>query len=415
MKSTSMVRIVCSLGVAGGLLMSVACGSDESAKKPDKPVKQEVKKPPTKEEAVAALIGDAKKLMARADYAAAKGKYEAALQKDPGNFDARFGVAQAQVGLKDTANAEAALVELRKEKPDHKGVLFALGDLYSITEQHKKAIELFQEQLKSDEYNTEMLNRLIVAYRLSGDFPKAEENITKLLSRDPDNGDALKNLSLIYYDQGKFALSETIAINSLKLDDKDAALYNNRGMIRVKKGRYPEAMSFFRKSVELDPNLIAPHLNIGAIALRYRDYDTAAKHYGDAVKLDSGHPAANLGLGLALSGQEKGDEAVTQLERALKLDPKANVAMAELARVYKHQKNELQPAKDWAEKYIAAEGSVADDHPIKVLLSNIEIELEQERMLKETQAEAANAAANAPTEGAAPAEGAPAEGTPPAS
>jgi tetratricopeptide (TPR) repeat protein len=159
--------------------------------------------------------------------------------------------------------------------------------------------------------------------------------------------------------------------------------------------------------VELDPTLVDPHLNIGAIALRYRDYDTAATHYGEAVKIAPRHASANFGYGLALAGQEKGDEAITQLERALEIDPKETTAMGEIARVYKMQKNDLENAKSWAEKYIAAKGTVGDDDPVKVLLNNLTNEMAAKRMAQEAAKKAAEEeAAEKAKEPAAGAEGA---------
>jgi Tfp pilus assembly protein PilF len=379
-------RQAAALALTGVLVVGAGCGSTEEVKKPDpKPV--EVVKEPTKEEALAALLGDAGQLKKKGDFAAAKTKYEAALQKDPKNVDARLGLAESQIALREHAPAETLLKDLRTDSPDNRQAMMLLGMLYRDTAQYEPGIALYQGVLEKNPHDGAVLNHLIVLYRLSGNYKKAEESCTKLLSRDPDNVDALKNLSLIHYDQGRYALSETIALNSLKLKDTDAALYNNLGMFRVQKGRLPEAMAYFKKSVELDPTLLDPHLNIGAIALRYRDYATASKHYGEAVKIAPRHAQANLGYGLALAGEEKADEAITQLTRAIEIDPKATPAMGELARVHKMHKADLAQAQSWAEKYLEAKGAVKDDDPVKVLLNNVKNEIEAKKMAGQAAAE----------------------------
>ena len=198
-----------------------------------------------KEKSVAALIGDGFRFLDKEDPEKAKGEFTRALAKEPGNFDARLGMALVKVKLEKFDEARADLETLSGEKPEERRVTLALGTLYETSGEFKKGIKLFKTELKKDAFDTEILNRLMVLYRLNKDYGQAEKTCTALLSRDPGNAAALKNLSLIYYDQKKFALSETIAVNSLKKDDKDAALYNNRGMIRVQRGRYVEAMPFF--------------------------------------------------------------------------------------------------------------------------------------------------------------------------
>jgi Tfp pilus assembly protein PilF len=363
-------------------LLAVSCTTTKETVKEDKPVVEA--KPKVK--SLAALIGDGFRFLDKDDPEKAKSEFERALQKEPNSFDARLGMALVDVKLGKFDEARGALETLSAEKSDDRRVLMALGKLYEGSGDFKKGIKLFKAELKKDAFDTDVLNGLMVLYRLNGDYKEAERTCTKILSRDPGNAAALKNLSLIYYDQKKFALSETIAINSLKKDDKDAALYNNRGMIRVQRGRYVEAMPFFRKAVEINPNLLSAHLNIGAIALRYRDYETAEKHFGQAVKLSPRHAEGNLGYALALSGMQKGQDALAQLTRALEIKESCT-AQSETARVYKFQLNKLQPALEWANKYVKCKGGKLDDKdPMKIEIENIKNELEMQKMQAESEA-----------------------------
>ncbi len=399
-------------------LLVTACGGAE--KKPDpKPTQKEVKKEEKKltpEEALAATIGDANKLLDSKKYPEALAKYDAALAKDPKNADARLGKARSQIALAKLDDAEVTIDGLLKDSPDDRSLKLLLGDVYREKKDFDKGIDLYKGMLKADENDPEALNNLIVLYRAAGSYDKAHAASTKLLSRDPDNVTALTNLSLVYYEQEKFPLSKVIAARSLKLDDKDARLYNNQGMIEVKKGNLLEAIPFFKKAIEFDKSLADPHLNIGSIALRYRDYDTAATHYGEAVKLQPRHAEGNLGYGYALAGQQKGKEAIAQLERAIEIAGKEIPgAIQEGAFVQKRQLNDNKTALVWAKRYEKAVGTVKDDDPMKVFTENLVNELEAEQMAAESEEEAAGAEGAA--EGGDAAEGGAAEGgeTPPAS
>lgn len=406
------------LAIAIAGLPLVGCATAE--KKPD-PVVVEKPKPQPKVDSTAALVADGTKLLKEGRATDAKTKFESALAKDPASMDAKVGLAQANLKLGEFDAAKAILTDLQKEKPDAREVVLLLGLLHKEQGNYGAGIKLYEGELEKQEKagtspDSEMLNNLISMYRLAKDYDEAIKACTKLLSRDPGNNDALKNLSLVYFDQEKYDLAETIAINSLKKNDKDADLYNNRGMIRVKKKRYPEAMSYFYKAVEIDPNNMAAHLNIGSIALRYRDYDNAAKHFGAAMKLEPKHPEANLGYGLALSGQSgglppdaqqaKAPEAISQLQRALEIDPKASLAMGEIAMIYKLQLTNLAEAKNWCEQYKTA-AKPGDGDVMKAECQNVDNEIkaseaaaramEQMKKQQEEAAKAEGAKAPAPT------------------
>lgn len=340
----------------------------------DKP--KDVKPPPAKVDSTAALVADGTKLLKDGRATDAKAKFEQVLKKEPGNVDAKVGMAQAQLKLGEFDGAKAILTDLQKTQPDSREVVLLLGLLHKAQGNYDAGIGLYEKEIekqkeKGQAPDPELLNNLITMYRLNKSYDDAIKACTTLLSRDPKNADALKNLSLVYFDQGKFDLAETIAINSLKLSPKDAALFNNQGMIRVKKKRYPEAMSFFYKAVEVDPTNLPAHLNIASIALRYRDYANAAKHFADAMKLEPKHPEANLGYGLALSGvsgalppdeqAKKAPEVISQLQRAVEIDPGAAEALGEIAMVYKLQLQNLAEAKTWCDKYKDARGAKLDD------------------------------------------------------
>lgn len=439
------IRLLLSAAVIAAL--ASACATTPEKKTDDKPKdvaveKPKETKPAPKQDSAAALVADGMKLLKDGRATDAKAKFDAVLKKEPGNVDAKVGMAQAQLKLGEFDGAKAILTELQKTQPDSKEVVLLLGLLAKEQGDYDGGIRLYEKEIekqkeKGQAPDPDLLNNLITMYRLNKSYDDAIKACTTLLSRDPKNADALKNLSLVYFDQGKYDLAETIAVNSLKLSPKDAALFNNQGMIRVKKKRYPEAMSFFYKAVEVDPNNLPAHLNIASIALRYRDYNNAAKHFAEAMKLEPKHPEANLGYGLALSGvsgalppddqAKKAPEVISQLQRALEIDPSAAEALGEIAMVYKLQLQNLADAKTWCDKYKDAKGSKLDDKDtMKGECTAIDGEIkakeaaskamEQMRAAEKEQAEkdAAEKAKNPPppppAEGAKPADGA----TPPA-
>ena len=105
------------------------------------------------------------------------------------------------------------------------------------------------------------------------------------------------------------------------------------------------------------------------------------------MKLSPRHPEGNLGYGLALSGMQKSQDAIAQLGRALEITGESCVALSETSRVYKFQLEKLEPALDWANKYVKCKGGKIDDKdPMKVEIENMKNEIEMQKMAAEAEA-----------------------------
>src|SRR5262245_23003265 len=133
------IRLLLTAAAATALLAGLTgCGTTAPAKKAEEKPKEavaekpkETKPPPQKVDSTAALIADGTKLLKEGRATDAKAKFDAALKKEPGNTDAKVGMAQAQIKLGELDGAKAILTDLQKQNPDSREVVLLLGLLYT--------------------------------------------------------------------------------------------------------------------------------------------------------------------------------------------------------------------------------------------------------------------------------------------
>ena len=138
--NTTMNKLSHSLFAAGMLaVLTTACSSSEE--KPDEKPTQAAQE---KVETVAVLLGDADKLASKDQLEEALAKYQKALSKEPGNVDARLGIAQVNTKLRKYEEAKTELLTLHQEQPENTAVLVSLGQVHQLTGSFKEGISLYK-------------------------------------------------------------------------------------------------------------------------------------------------------------------------------------------------------------------------------------------------------------------------------
>jgi len=104
-----------------------------------------------------------------------------------------------------------------------------------------------------------------VDHQKRGDTIKAIEEYENVLKSEPDNAEAHNNLGAIYKEQGNLDKAVehfqfVIALNS-EMDE----VHNNLGVIHYLRGDHKEAMKEYRKALELNPDNLMCLINLGLV------------------------------------------------------------------------------------------------------------------------------------------------------
>ena len=128
------------------------------------------------------------------------------------------------------------------------------------TDQDEKAVEVFQEAVKSDPESAEAHFRLGLAYDAVGkeqegedSYKKAIERYKKYLEENSKDAEGHYNMGQAY--AGLHLYSEAVREyrQATRLKDDDADMFYDLGKALMKLAQYDEAAAAFSKSLEIDP------------------------------------------------------------------------------------------------------------------------------------------------------------------
>ena len=143
----------------------------------------------------------------------------------PDCFQCQLALAEAQMGKKDYATAEATFNKAKEMKPDAPEPYRGLRNLYNEQKQFDKAAEM-----------------------------AAEANKRGGAAAGAGNAADLYNQAATFWNAGKYAEAQTALEEALKADPNHAEAHYLSGMVDVNQGKLPEALAHFEKYVELAPS-----------------------------------------------------------------------------------------------------------------------------------------------------------------
>ena len=192
--------------------------------------------------------------------------------------------------LADAGRLDAAgvlLQKLRRQYPDHAGVLKKLGVVFQKQRLHEKALEAFKS-----------------AARIRPDDADLQLAVASLYAGLEDPARALEHLDRV-----------------LDLDPERQGAYEGKGAVLATMGRYPEAIEAFEQGLIYGPHNSSLLLRLGRSQYRAGSWEDALASFHRAAAVDSNLAPAQMGIGEAALQLGDSDEAVAALERAAVLDP----------------------------------------------------------------------------------------------
>jgi len=135
-----------------------------------------------------------------------------------------------------------------EEKIKNGEALFTSGKI-------KEAEECFQELVKMDPENAEVLNDLGVISHIRGDLDKSEDYLLKALAIKEDYLDALNNLGDLYLTANRSDEAFSQFEKYMSIGNQDpTSFYNELGKAYLERGKFEKARMVLAKSLELNPD-----------------------------------------------------------------------------------------------------------------------------------------------------------------
>ncbi|AEF83368.1 tetratricopeptide repeat protein [Leadbettera azotonutricia] len=112
--------------------------------------------------------------------------FEKALQRDPGNFYALFGLADCYRGLNQQDRSLGYWNRILEQDPRNKVILTRAGDAYRNINQYEKSVDYYERALNI-EFDTYAVLGLALVAKSQGKFDEAQESLRRLIQQDPKN------------------------------------------------------------------------------------------------------------------------------------------------------------------------------------------------------------------------------------
>ncbi|MBI5116734.1 tetratricopeptide repeat protein [Candidatus Poribacteria bacterium] len=242
----------------------------------------------------------ARKFQEQKDYAQAIQYYKQALEKNPDNQSARYGLIETYALQLVSRPPQEVTPQLVEE---------AMVELRPIA-----------QPLMTDpnvkRYMSLIYQMLAKRYAETGRDDKAAEAWTVVTEMEPSFAEAHYNLGI--------ALSKT--------------------------GRYEEAISRFEKAISLNPYFVKGYYAIGNALLHLNRNEEAVKQYLKALELNPEDPSTHHNLGVAYSRTGDNKKAVEEYKKTLEIEPNYYLAYRSLRDAY-NEMNETKKAKEADKKY----------------------------------------------------------------
>lgn len=220
--------------------------------------------------------------------------FRTALVDDSGFARAQAGICQAEIdrfeqmrGANAFENARLACLRAQKMDPTMGTVKLALGDLYRVRGELRRAGEFYASAREDPEVRSNALVGLAEIEAAQDHRERSIELFGKALEASPGNSYVWSTMAWQQYLNDDLAGAIESSRRAIKLRPERSVLWAALGYYQMNKGDTAEAEKSLQHSNTLEPNYAAT-ANLGMLKSQAGDYAAAATLYRQATALDPG-------------------------------------------------------------------------------------------------------------------------------
>ncbi len=242
-----------------------------------------------------------------------------ALKIDPNSAIGHFNLAEV---MRRQGRMAAAAQEYRKTlaiDPDYAKAHHGLGLI--SRQKGERAIEFFQQALRSDPLLAQAHLNLGRIYLDQGKATQASKHFRKALQIEPDSAETHLNMGLSQARLGRRGNALEAFRQAVALNPGSPEAHYNLGLALAQMGRKQEALEAFRQAVRLKPDDAEAHSNLGVAYSELGRLEAAVGAFQQAVRIMPTSARAYFNLGLTQARLGRSQEAIEALSRSVRLAP----------------------------------------------------------------------------------------------
>lgn len=271
------------------------------------------------------------------EYVDAHESYETAALLEPADPQYAIAAAEMLIQLDLLDKAEAALLERAVYHQHNAGVKQTLGHIALLRGDALTAVEYFREARLLADADTSVVEDLVTAQMLAGDWVEAEFNLRTLLD-DEENAARrdLKQLQarcLIALERPVEARSILLGLSETPAGSSDASVWIDLGKVALALGDDRRVRICAAKATAIAPHRHEGFMLEAALAMRSGDHAQALEALDTASTLARTDPRPAMLRGVVLQQLGRHDEASESFADALRIAPEDERAHRLLANV----------------------------------------------------------------------------------
>jgi tetratricopeptide (TPR) repeat protein len=209
--------------------------------------------------------------------------------------------------------------------------LMKLAHSHYVKREFDKAIEIWNEILKQEPDNPEVVVGMGNALIEKGDLEKSYLYLQGVLKRNPDFLPAKNLLALYHINVGHLDQAVELSTEVISRDPRNAEAYFNLSIALDQRGSYDQALAALEKSVALRGDYELARINLGNAYLRRGRLNDAGAQLDKALEINPGNQVAWFAMGKLKMSTGKPEEAIAAFREALRREPGFNTARVSLA------------------------------------------------------------------------------------
>jgi tetratricopeptide (TPR) repeat protein len=298
--------------------------------------------------------------------AEAERAYDAYLQRNPGDLDARADLGKVYVEKKDYARAAEQFRLVLSTNPNFtpalKGMALAMsrqGNLQEAMQYYERVLrldprdgeaqtgkafilywtgrledakQLFTQIHRRHPDNSEVTRALdeierklnqeaLEVARATGNVADVETHYRERLARDPNDAEALKFMAGVTANSEKCQESIDFGQRALRITPQDADVELTLARAYAFCERYQEAYAHYQRYVEVQQQAEKPLTELGQLMLRASKYEEALSIFQRVLTLNADNTEARVGLARSYAGLRQYDDALAQYDAVLAKHP----------------------------------------------------------------------------------------------
>ena len=241
---------------------------------------------------------------------------------------------------------------------------------YFNKKDYNKALNLFNEVLKDDKNNPNIISNIGLCYANLNDDDKAQEFYLKALNIDNKMVQTIINLSDSYVKTNKILEAIDLLQTAVYNLPEVSVLKHYLSRVYSIDKRYEEASFILNEILDENPKDIDANWDLGVISFEQGDYQSAISFFENVIAQKDDNPAIFYKTALAYEANDEIDKAISYLLRAIVLNENFEIAYKKLG-IFFMAKGDKRSAIDYFEDYLNFDLSDDEKKQVEALIKKM--------------------------------------------